>query len=497
MFDEDNVKAIDKEKIKSSIRLWLPICITTYTLPHQMEMYMQDVLESFLTECHQEHMTSALSYCMGELITNAKKANTKRVYFQEKGLDIYNESDYNKGMKNFKTETLDNIDYYLQLQKKAGLYVSLILQEYRDKIKIEIRNNVELTVFEYKRIHDKLARAQKYRSVDEVLNKILDASEGAGLVIVIIILMLEKIGLTEENYQVVCENGETITRIILPVNKANEESNLNLAKEFVSTIDTIPVMKTKLEEIARLLDSNETAVPELSKKISKDITLTLIALEYINNEMKIPCFSLPSALEMIGHEKLKELYDQKNPKLRLINRLDDEYNLWEHSARVAFYAFNLARNLAAENPVEAEEIYLKGLFHDLGRVMYTTASEEQRLAVQNECRKNNIPISSLSALQAGLNHGYLGSLITQKWNLPDSLSSTILYHHDPLYAPRNIQKSVAIIYVADMMARYNDKTIDFYQIDKSILRQFNIITEEKFSRIAKKAEEAFLNTINV
>lgn len=496
MFSEVIERAIDKERIKSSIRLWLPLCITTYTLPRDMEMYMQDVLESFLAECHQEHMTSALSYCLSELITNAKKANTKRVYFQEKGLDIFNENDYNKGMKSFKTDTLDYIDYYLQLQKKAGLYVSLVLQEYRDKIKIEIHNNAELTVFEYKRIHDKLARAQKYSSVDEVLDKILDDSEGAGLGIVIIILMLEKIGLTEENYQVVCENGETITRIILPINKETEESNKMLAKSFVSTITTIPVFQAKVNEIDRMLDSDNFSIPELAKKISKDVSLSLVALQYINHEMKIPCLSLPSALEMIGIEKLREIYNQKNPTLRFISSLDDEYNLWEHSARVAFYAFNLARNLASEDAVESEEIYIKGLFHDLGRIMFTTASEEQRNYLQEFCKKNNINLSSLSALQAGQNHGYLGSLIAQKWIFPETISSTILHHHDPLYAPRNIYKSVAIIYIADMMARYNDKTIDFYQIDKTILKQFNIITEEKFGRIAKKAEEAFLNTIN-
>ena len=123
MIQEDNKKAIDKEKIKSSIRLWLPISITTYTLPRSMENYMQDVLATFLSECHQEHMASFLSYCLGELISNAKKANTKLIYFNEKKLDINNEDDYNKGMKTFKKDTLEDINHYLTLQKKAGLYV--------------------------------------------------------------------------------------------------------------------------------------------------------------------------------------------------------------------------------------------------------------------------------------------------------------------------------------------------------------------------------------
>lgn len=495
MIQEDNKKAIDKEKIKSSIRLWLPISITTYTLPRSMENYMQDVLATFLSECHQEHMASFLSYCLGELISNAKKANTKLIYFNEKKLDLNNEDDYNKGMKTFKEDTLDDINHYLTLQKKAGLYVRLVLQEYKDKIKIEIHNNRELTLFEYKRIHDKLARAQKYSSVEEVLNKILDNSEGAGLGIVIIILMLEKIGLTEENYQVISENGETITRIILPVNKETDAAIKTLSKDYSSSVKTIPVFQPKLLEIASLLDNVNVSIPELSKKISKDISLSLIAMQYVNKVMNIPCSSLPKALELIGLDTLRVLYSRKNQTLRFINPLDDEYGLWEHSSRIAFYAFNLARNLAAEDSVSSEEIYMKGLFHDLGRVFFTTADEAQMNALQESCKKNDIPFTTINALSAGINHGFMGWLIAKNFNFPDSLANAILYHHDPLYSPRDISKSVAIVYIADMMSRYNDKSVDFYQIDKTILRQFNIITEDKFSRIAAKAEEAFQKTL--
>lgn len=491
---DDTKKEIDKEKIKSSIRLWLPISITTYTLPHTMELYMQDVLNTFLSECHQEHMSVYLSYCLSELVTNAKKANTKWIYFKEKGLNIYDEEDYEKGMESFKQETLDNIDYWLLTQKKEGLYVRLVLQEYKDKIKIEIHNNRELTLFEYKRIHDKLARARKYNSVDEVYSQILDNSEGAGLGIIIIILMLEKIGLTEENYQVISENGETITRIILPVNKESDLALKELSKTYANNANTIPVFQSKLSEISTLLDEKDISYPSLSKKISKDISLSLIALHYVNSVMQIPCKSLPKALELIGPDTLRLLYSHKNQMLRYITTLDDDQNLWEHSSRIAFYAYNLARNLASEDSVVSEEIFISGLLHDIGRIFFITASTEQMDAVTDVLKERNFPFTAINALSAGINHSYLGYCIVKNWNFPEDLCNTILYHHDPLYAPRSISKSVAIIYIADMMSRYIEKTVDFYQIDKSILRQFNIITEEKFSKLANMAEEAFVKT---
>ena len=117
---DEKSRDIDISKIRTAIRSGIPLSITTYTLPHDMEMYMSEVLALFLKELNQEFMTSYLTYCLQELITNSKKANTKRIYFKEKGLDINNEEDYNKGMQTFKEETLSNITYYLQKQKEAA-----------------------------------------------------------------------------------------------------------------------------------------------------------------------------------------------------------------------------------------------------------------------------------------------------------------------------------------------------------------------------------------
>ena len=132
----DNKLTVDTEKIRLAIRSGVPLSITTYTLPHNMEVYMEEVLTQFLKELGQDQMVAYLVYCQNELITNAKKANTKRVYFKEKGLDITNEEDYEKGMVNFKEDTLNNINHYLKLQKQEGLYVRLELQMKNQYIKL-------------------------------------------------------------------------------------------------------------------------------------------------------------------------------------------------------------------------------------------------------------------------------------------------------------------------------------------------------------------------
>ena len=112
---------VDVSQIKRAAHNNIPLTIKTYTMPHDTELYIEQVLESFLSEIGHNSIFNPISYCVKELAVNAKKANTKRVYFSEKSLDINKSGDYESGMKNFKEDTLSNIDHKLMLQKESGL----------------------------------------------------------------------------------------------------------------------------------------------------------------------------------------------------------------------------------------------------------------------------------------------------------------------------------------------------------------------------------------
>ena len=207
----------DKEKISLAVQLHTPLEIMSYTLPREKERYIQEILMYFLLQCHQEHMTDNLVFCLSELLTNAKKANTKRVYFKEKNLDINNEMDYHQGMVTCKEETLSNIEHYLILQKEAGLYIKLILQLNDDGITIEIRNNAVITKFEKKRILEKLRVAEKYEEPHQVVSLMVDQTEGAGLGIIMIKKILSQVSSAKDCFKIKATDTETITELkIIP-----------------------------------------------------------------------------------------------------------------------------------------------------------------------------------------------------------------------------------------------------------------------------------------
>ena len=127
-------------------------------MPHDTEIYIEKVLQSFLSEIGHNNIFNPISYCVKELAVNAKKANTKRVYFKEKDLNIDDSTDYEAGMQNFKEETLSNIDYYLRMQKEGGLFIKVVFRTLAKQFSISVHNNVELTQKEQMRAYDRIAR---------------------------------------------------------------------------------------------------------------------------------------------------------------------------------------------------------------------------------------------------------------------------------------------------------------------------------------------------
>ncbi|WP_303921991.1 HDOD domain-containing protein [Treponema berlinense] len=485
---------LDLSKIKMAIRAGIPLSVTTYTLPREMESYIDSVLKAFLSELNQENMIEYLIYCLNELLTNAKKANTKRIFFNQKKLDIFDEEQYREGMKNFKSETLTNIRYYLDLQKKAGLYIKLILQSRNNKIKLEVRNNSELTVEEYKRIHDKLSRAQQYTSVDQAMEQVLDDTEGAGLGLIIMILMLEKIGLTEENFQVLCENGETITRIILPLDEKTQKNLRVVSHEFVNLIDELPQFPDSVMRVNRLLNNPDSKMSEIAMLISSDVSLTSDLLKLVNSAtfaLASPCRNIADAVKMVGIRGIKNMILSVSSMNVLNSFGENTKELWTHAYRVAFYTYNIARNFCASDRSIVEDSYICGLLHDMGKLIFETAHPVYINRIKSVCAQKGIQPDIFEKLVAGVNHGEIGALIAEKWNFPEVIVSVIRHHHEPDLAPQNVKKLTEIVYLSDMLTHYQSKEIDFYQFDQEILAEFHITSEVQLQKISDRLEEAF------
>lgn len=200
--------------IKDAVQQRHPIDVCCYTLtPEQKEKFLK-ILKLFLTECNQDHLFNCLSYCLLELLDNASKANAKRIYFQEKNLNINDDNDYQDGMKSFKTNLSDNSKHYIE-ELKAGMLQVHLLLSLDNVISLQVSNNTKITSTEYTRIQEKIAKTRTYDSLEDAFGDI-DQTEGSGLGIISIVLMLKRLGLDTDNLKFSVTDSETIATIEIP-----------------------------------------------------------------------------------------------------------------------------------------------------------------------------------------------------------------------------------------------------------------------------------------
>jgi len=484
---------VDETKIKKAILSGLPFSITTFTMPREIEIYIDEVITVFLKYAGKEALKDYIVYGVLELAANAKKANTKRVFFIDRGLDISKDYDYSLGMEYFKETMLTDKSRFLQLQEEKKLYIKLSLQMREDIIQIEISNNAAATKTELARIRERLSRSRQYQSLDEVFSQVLDDSEGAGLGLIILVLMMRKMGLTEDCLTINNSEKETIARLQIPMDRVNVENVFELSQAIVNNIKSLPQFPENIMEIQRLLNDPEVDINTIARQLSTDPAFTADLFRIANSAQYMQSKridNIAEAVKMVGIRGIKNLLYSSGTRQILGSDSGEKKELWEHSYKTAFYAYNLV-NKYKRNTLLLDFAYVSGILHDIGKIIFSTVHPDLLKKIQAFSAERKIPKSTFENLSAGMNHAGIGALIAEKWNFPEQLVAAIRYHHTPSAAPEDCRTLVECVYLADMLCEYEKGNIAFEQFETSPLTSFNISTKRQLDEIIKELASSF------
>jgi anti-anti-sigma factor len=203
------------ESVHHAIEQSKTLTVRTFTYLPGERLHIDRILSVFLKAVDMAPLGNNLSYCIHELAGNAKRANTKRLYFRERQLDILDDRDYAAGMEGFKQEMVGRFDHYLARLRECGLYVKFQFRKIPAGLRICIRNNVILTPAEKRRIEDKLTIAKSFSCLADAYGQSEDGSEGAGLGIVMMLFMLRNLGFDQDAFSIRTSRTETVASLTL------------------------------------------------------------------------------------------------------------------------------------------------------------------------------------------------------------------------------------------------------------------------------------------
>jgi HD-like signal output (HDOD) protein len=476
---------LDTTKVKHAARNGIPLVIKTHTLPPQTEADLEEVLSLYLAELGQEELKDHLSYCLKELTVNAKKANTKRVYFQERKLNLEDPADYEIGLKTFKQDTMDKIDYYLRLQEKEDLYIKVTFLIRNNTFYLSVRNNAPIVPKELTRVYDRIARSKAFKSMEEAFAEVLDDSEGAGLGIVIMILMLRKMGLSEKAFDLSSTDTETVSALSIPMNAVRLERVNLIADEVVRLIDSLPPFPDNLQKLIQLLNDPDVNFTVLGNQLARDPALTADLIKFVNsaqfaNRKKIE--SITEAIRLIGVQGVKELIYPYGAHKLLTHYVEKQKTLWDEALQVSLYASELAKRLKFDRDSQ-NQVQIGGILYNIGQIILSFIHPDLLAKVQDFCRARGIPSDLFEDLTMSINPPDIGARIAEKWNFPEDLIQMIRYYRHPQLAIPDLQGEVSLINLAQHLVGVENDLVSYGQVPAFVLATLKIATPEALAEL--------------
>lgn len=193
------------------------INLISYALSEDMEKKLETVIEKILERFNRLDLKSTIYTCVKELAINGTKANIKKIYFDEIGIDANDPEEYNRGITLFKQHFSEQWLYeYGKKAKDHGYFVKIKFFYDDYGMRVEVSNNVAILPVDEKRLREKLAKAMQYEDIAQFYMEAADSTEGEGIGIALVVLLLKGEGIDPQFFRVGIINKFTTSRIEIP-----------------------------------------------------------------------------------------------------------------------------------------------------------------------------------------------------------------------------------------------------------------------------------------
>jgi hypothetical protein len=183
------------------------------------EYFMRDFIKKVLQKFQRPELASAVSMIIKELTVNAAKANFKKILFLENNIDVSDPADFERGMRLFREAISETMAFEYGLKaKKALLNVQASFDFDKDRLIIEIKNNLPMSSEEDSRVREKLRQAMECDNIAEFMADHVDETEGAGLGIILSLMALKSSAIDPHALTISTDfERETIARVEIPL----------------------------------------------------------------------------------------------------------------------------------------------------------------------------------------------------------------------------------------------------------------------------------------
>lgn len=226
-------------------------------------------------------------------------------------------------------------------------------------------------------------------------------------------------------------------------------------RRVVERIQNLPTLPVVVAQILKVVGDDESGASDIQQILRRDQALTAKIMRLVNSSFygyagKIK--DLQQAVVILGFDTIKSIALSAtvfSAFSRSDRRAFDREAFWRHSIATAVAARRLA--LVAKMPT-AEEAFVAGILHDIGKVVLDEYAPAEFDAVLAHVAEKDVLIYEAERVVLGFSHAQIGRWLATKWALPAEFIDVIFYHHQPGNAQKAPQLT-ALVHVGDVLAR--------------------------------------------
>ncbi len=224
--------------------------------------------------------------------------------------------------------------------------------------------------------------------------------------------------------------------------------------EVIQNLGELPPLPQVATRVIRITADSDTSTEQLQNLIRTDQALTSQILKVANSAMfgrMREVTTLTQAILTLGFSTTRSVVLASSVK-NLFTRGPvglQERILWEHALVTALTGSAFAK--AMRFPI-AEEVFLAGLMHDIGKSVMVLKFPESYGTLLRRLQEDGGEGLSQELDTFGFDHAMVGEALLASWNLSEGLGAVARWHHEPLAAAVEHQRLVALVALGNQMA---------------------------------------------
>ncbi len=222
--------------------------------------------------------------------------------------------------------------------------------------------------------------------------------------------------------------------------------------QLLEEVVTLPSLPSTVAHITQLLGDPEATLQDVGKAIATDTALALKTLRLVNSAyygVRDKVNTVEHATVLLGMKVIKNLVFTA----AVFDTLQfGEEDLLRHNVASGIAMKHLlASGLVQADGIEsADEGFIFGLMHDVGKIVMQHFMKEDARAVMAACTERQLSATEAESEVIGVDHAEIGARLAQQWKLREDLVDAIGGHHDlGMCLDTANRKNAAILSVAD------------------------------------------------